>query len=187
MGTSNKRPSAKGDEFMSDVTTFINAIAWPGDDGILKFAPIREEGRMAGETEVDYHTRARAGLIARGYLTPATPFAVVPLTSFPGSGTHNRVFRDCWRFVTGNIAVDITAARQQQLASITEDYDKRMKTGHERWIHANIKLDNVKKKEIEDYCKDLETTLGAITASLNALTTWEAVAAYEPTWPVEPV
>lgn len=153
-------------------------IVFQRPDGSLVFREPAEP-MLPGESEAMYLDRIALANPKPGYTRLDT--AGVDVTALPG-----RRFRDCWRWGSGGVQVNVPLARQQRLAEIAADGEPRMAKAHGKWIHAMIKLDGLKKKAIEDYCAALEQVQAKAQTDIAAITTPDTLAAYNPTWPVEP-
>jgi len=172
---------------MSEATTFRVAVVWTGDDGLLKFAPVREEGRMEGESDEGHYARASAELVYRGYLRPDQPWAVVPLSEFPGGQRHNRYFRNCWKLIGGKVAVDLASARAQVLAEIREERNRRLDASD----REKSRLDDVgtpqQRAALARYRQQLRDLPLQVQADLAVwLASAEELEHYQPPWPTPP-
>lgn len=161
------------------MATTDKRLVFQRPDGVLivRFLPKGEEF-LEGESEAMY-------LDGKALKNPP-PGCVRVDTAGVSMATLAAVhrWRDCLRWQGGTVTVDLPLARQQVLDEAMTERDDRMGKAHGQWIHAKIKLDNVKAKTIEDYCAVLELVPTSVQTDLAAITTVEGLAAYVPTWPI---
>lgn len=168
---------------MSTKTTFKTAIVWTGTDGVVKFAPVREEGKQPEERDSDYHVRVAFGLVIRGYLTSTTPWQAIPLTSFPGSANHNRRFRGSWELSAGSVVVNMARARLQVLEEIRTERDALLVTSDAERARLDDIGSGQQRQALAQYRQALRDLPAVVVMQLEALATPEELEAYQPPWP----
>ena len=95
----------------------------------------------------------------------------------------NKVFRTAWKREVGKIDVDMPKARSIKTGMIRLERDKRLAVLDLDYMRADEAGDTGEKQRIAARKQKLRGLPAAIQSDLEAITTPEALEAWQPTWP----
>lgn len=113
--------------------------------------------------------------------------AIDPTATFLGelsSESPSRSFRNSWKEQDGSVVVDMVSAKEAKMQKIRSKRDELLKESDAIWVEIASK--DEAQADIQAYKQALRDMTAAEQTAVDAITTAEALEAYEPTYPTKP-
>lgn len=162
----------------------LRIYQWP-DGSLYTLAP-NAKRRLPDEPEAEFIARVLAEDEAKDVTLIFKPgwvrLADVDTATLPA----RRRFRAAWRWRGGACVEDVTECRKVRLAEIRADRNKRLAASDPDMMRARETGALMAETNLKDYRQKLRDLPATAQTDLDVVPTPDAVAAYEPVWPVKP-
>lgn len=168
-------------------------VVWlRADGGITVTSPAR--AKMEGESEEYYLDNAAMSAMRDPRLQGATRLPNMHVSEFPkkdfrlpGDTSEEVVsLRNCWRWQGGQVRTDLGLARQTYVRILRAERARRLKESDGERARLEEVGTAQQRQALATYRQQLRDLPATVQADLAALTTPDALAAYQPPWPTPP-